>query len=56
MTGNNKITVCHEEMRLAVQHYFKSVLFKPNACPEVRTIRQSSGVDGSFEIEVSETK
>lgn len=53
MTGKNKITLCPAEMTRAVQHYFETVLFRKDACPKVSAVRQTTGLDPSFEVDVS---
>lgn len=50
--GRNKIVLCPAEMIRAVQHYFRTVLFKRPSCPEVESVTQDNGIGGGvFVIE-----
>lgn len=58
MTGNNKIELNGATMRVIVQHYFETVLFKEGHVPivdEVRGIAQGPG-GYTFEVSTKENK
>lgn len=54
MKGRNLIKINQETMKKAVQHYFETVVFRPEICPKVEKVTKDGSEYGAeqFLVEV----